>query len=183
VERPHIDNGTPAILTVSEAKKALEFTRKKMPRFLAWLTLAMMAGIRPEEIDKLTPEKINLDQGIVTVDALTSKVRRRRIVHLKPAAIAWLKTARIKKNLPLPHVTRRRCLRKLRDALGWPEWKKDVLRHTAASYWLASEPDAARLAMELGNSQQVLMKHYRELVTDEQAKAFWALMPKKARRM
>jgi len=63
--------------------------------------------------------------------------------------------------------------------LGWPAWKKDVLRHSAASYWLASDPDAGKIAMELGNSPAVLLKHYRELVSDEQAKAFWELTPKK----
>jgi hypothetical protein len=36
--------------------------------------------------------------------------------------------------------------------------------------------------MELGNSPGVLLKHYRELVSDEQAKAFWALLPKKGGR-
>lgn len=54
VERPHVENGTPSILTVEEAKKALAFTRRNMPRFLPWLTLAMFAGVRPEEADKLT---------------------------------------------------------------------------------------------------------------------------------
>jgi hypothetical protein len=49
-------------------------------------------------------------------------------------------------------------------------WKKDVLRHSAASYWLAVEPDVPRIAMELGNSPAVLFKHYREVVTDEEAK-------------
>jgi integrase len=181
VERPHVENGTPTILTVEETKKVLEFTRKKMPRFLPWLTLAMFAGIRPEEADKLTFDSIDLDRGIVTVDHLTAKVRKRRIVHLKPAAIAWLKLGK-KKDLPLPRVTRRRCIRKLRELLKWPAWKKDVLRHTTASYWLASEPDANRIAMELGNSASILLKHYRELVSDDDAKAFWAIMPKKSKK-
>jgi Site-specific recombinase XerD len=179
LERPHVENGTPSILTVDEAKKVLQFTRAKMPRFLPWLTLALFAGIRPEEADKMTWEAIDLDRGIAKVDALTAKVRNRRNVHLKPVAIEWLRKGG---DLPLPHVTRRRCLRKLRDVLGWPVWKKDVLRHSAASYWLASDPDAPRIAMELGNSPGVLFKHYRELVSDEQAKQFWALTPKKVGR-
>ena len=176
VERPHVEIGAPSILTIEEAEKALEYTRREMPRFLPWLTLALFAGVRPEEADKITWEAIDLDRGVVTVDSLTSKVRNRRIVHLKPVAVAWL---RLKGDLPLPKVTRRRCIRELREVLGWPAWKKDVLRHSAASYWLASDPDAGRIAMELGNSPAVLLKHYREIVTDDQAKAFWALTPRK----
>jgi hypothetical protein len=37
------------------------------------------------------------------------------------------------------------------------------------------------VAMELGNSVDVLKKHYMELVTDEQAKKFWQLTPKKCK--
>jgi hypothetical protein len=73
-------------------------------------------------------------------------------------------------------------MRKLRTLLGWPAWKKDVLRHSAATYWLASEPDANRVAMELGNSPAVLFKHYRELVSDDEAKEFWALLPPKRKK-
>jgi integrase len=175
VERPRIDNGTPAILTVEEVKRALRFVRSNMPRFIPWLALALFAGVRPEEADKLTWESIDLKRRLVTLDAATTKVRRRRIVHLKPVAVAWL---RLKGDLPLPRITRRRYLRRLRDALGWSEWKKDVLRHTAASYWLASEPDAAAVARELGNSEKVLLTHYVDLVDDREAKKFWALRPK-----
>src|SRR6266404_5752873 len=179
VERPHVENGTPAILTIKEASKVLAFSRREMPRFLPWLTLALFAGIRPEEADKLAWESVDLARGVVTVDALTAKVRNRRIVHLKPAAIAWL---RLGGDLPLPRVTRRRCIRKLRDVLGWPHWKKDVLRHSAASYWLASDPDAGKIAMELGNSAGVLLKHYKEIVSDEEAAQFWTLTPRKCRK-
>jgi integrase len=179
VERPHIENGKPAILTIDEAKKALDFTRRKMPRFLPWLALTLLAGVRPEEADRLTWKDVDLDRGVATIDAAASKVRARRNVHLKPAAVAWL---RLGGTLPLPHVTRRRCIRKLRVMFKWDAWRKDVLRHSAASYWLASDQNAAKVALELGNSPVVLFKHYRELVSDEQAKAFWALMPKKGGR-
>ena len=174
VERPHVDNGTPAILTHEETVKALNFTQTKMRRFLPWLALALFAGIRPEEADKLTWEAVDKDRGTVTIDATAAKVRRRRIVHLKPVAVAWL---RVGGELPLPRMTRRRCIRRLRNLLKWPAWKKDVLRHTCASHWLASDRDAGGVALELGNSPDILFKHYRELVTDEQAKAFWGLTP------
>jgi site-specific recombinase XerD len=178
LERPHVDNGTPSILTVEEAKKILQFARAKAKRFLPWLVLAMFGGVRPEEADKLTWDAIDLKRGLVKLDDKVTKTRMRRNVHLKPVAVQWLKLGG---DLPLPKVTRRRWVRKLRNALGWEKWKKDVLRHSAASYWLASDQDAALVAMELGNSVDVLKKHYMELVTDEQAKKFWQLTPKKCK--
>ncbi len=174
MERPRIETGIPSILTIEEAKTILSFAHEKMPRFIPWLALALFAGIRPEEADRLSWDRIDLERGIVTLDAPGSKVRRRRIVHLKPAALAWLKLGG---DLPLPQVTRRRCLRQLREVLGWQEWKKDVLRHTAASMWLAIDPDPARVSMELGNSPSVLFRSYRELVKEPDAELFWSLTP------
>ncbi|MCP5523587.1 MAG: hypothetical protein H7A46_18775 [Verrucomicrobiales bacterium] len=63
----------------------------------------------------------------------------------------------------------------MRDRLGFKAWPQDVLRHTAASQLLALRKDAAAVALELGNSPQVLLTHYRELVTREQAAEFWGI--------
>ncbi|HRZ58656.1 MAG TPA: hypothetical protein P5525_24715, partial [Candidatus Paceibacterota bacterium] len=116
--------------------------------------------------------------GTVTVDAAASKVRQRRIVHLMPSAGEWMKLAlKSKSRLPLSQSTRRRFLRRLRDHLGFKIWPKDVLRHSAASYWLAECQDAAKVALELGNSVGVLFRHYRELVTKEEAGKFWDIRP------
>lgn len=174
VERITTDAHPPAIFTPDQVATALHFLRAKLPDFLPWFTLATFAGIRPEELDKLTWEDVNLDDALVTVNAAASKVRRRRIVHLQPVAIAWL---RRRGPLPLPYVTRRRHLRRLRAHLGLARWPQDVLRHTAASHLLALWNDAGRVALELGNSPAILLRHYRELVTSEDSARFWALHP------
>jgi integrase len=177
VERPHIENGTPTILTIDEAKKALKFAHAEKKDFLPWLTLALFAGVRPEECDKLDWDHIDLKEGIVRIDAAIAKVRNRRIVHLKPVAIQWLKLGG---KLPLKQVSRRRYIRKLRDALGWEVWKKDSLRHSTGSYWMASDQNAPMVASELGTSVKVLMKNYRDGdVSDANAEEFWNLTPRR----
>lgn len=179
VERPRLEGRTPQILTVRQAARLLVFIRRRHPRGLAWFVLALLAGIRPEECDRLTWVAVDLREGIVTIDAAASKVRRRRIVHLQPAAAAWLKIARQEGGeLPLAHVTRRRYLRAARERLGWTAWPQDILRHTCASYLLALWQDAGRVASELGNSAGILLRHYRELVRRVDAERFWALIPR-----
>lgn len=179
VERVHVEPKPPKILSVGEATQLLSLVRHRHSRGLAWFALALMAGIRPEECDRLSWAVVNLDQGIVTVDAAASKVRQRRIVHLQPAAVAWLRLAKaLEADLPLPKVTRRRYQRAIREDLGWKKgWPQDILRHTCASYLMAAWQDAGRVAAELGNSPGILLRHYRELVRREDAENFWKVLP------
>ena len=54
---------------------------------------------------------------------------------------------------------------------------QNCLRHSGASYRLADTGDAPRTALELGTSVQMLMQHYRELVTEEDAEKWFAIFP------
>lgn len=174
VDKPVVQIQPPRILTVEEAVHIVD---RCPPALSGWLLLALFAGIRPEELDRIQWEAVDFAACVVTVDAEASKVRARRLVHLRPGLSARLAAARAAGAvLPLVMVTRRRLMRKLRDAMGWEEWPQDVLRHTAASYWLAVEPDVPRLALELGNSPAMIFRHYRELVRREDAERFWAIL-------
>jgi hypothetical protein len=56
-------------------------------------------------------------------------------------------------------------------------WAKNGLRHSYISYRLAILHDTARVALEAGNSPEVIFGHYRELVTPEAAKAWFEIKP------
>jgi hypothetical protein len=56
-------------------------------------------------------------------------------------------------------------------------WPSNALRHSYASYALAQWPDAAALALEMGNSPAVILRHYRSLVKPAAAAAFWKITP------
>ena len=56
-------------------------------------------------------------------------------------------------------------------------WRHNALRHSFCSYRLADVKNAAQVALEAGNSPQMIFKHYRELVTEEQAKDWFAITP------
>jgi hypothetical protein len=129
--------------------------------------------LRPEEAEKVEPGQINYTEGWVRVEI--SKVLQRRVVYPKPEVMAALKwSLENGGRLPLHPLARKRVLHRLREHLGWKVWHKDVTRHSAASYWLADCQSAAAVAESLGNSEKVLKRHYKALVTKEQAKDFWA---------
>jgi hypothetical protein len=56
-------------------------------------------------------------------------------------------------------------------------WRHNALRHSFCSYRLADVKSAAQVALEAGNSPQMIFQHYRELVTEKGAKGWFAITP------
>jgi hypothetical protein len=57
---------------------------------------------------------------------------------------------------------------------GWPQ---NALRHSFGSYHLARFNDAAKLALEMGNSPATIFRHYRQLVKPKDAERYWKITP------
>jgi hypothetical protein len=57
------------------------------------------------------------------------------------------------------------------------DWPSNCLRHSYATYRLAATHDAARVALEMGNSPAMLFRSYRELTDEETAKDWFAIEP------
>lgn len=181
VEAPTPPRAAPSIFTVRQTARCLVFLRRRDPRLLAWFLLSTLCGLRPEEAEQTTWDAVQIDnrEAHIRVEAQTSKVRQRRIVTPLPAAVAWLKIARdAGSELPLSSQVRRTAIRRLRDALHWEAWPKDITRHTAASYWLALDGNLVHIAEQLGHSVDQLKAHYKALVTRVDAERFWRLIPR-----
>ncbi len=178
MDKARIQHKAPRVLTPDEAAKMLLACRRRCPRFLPFLALAMFAGIRPDELGRLDWSKVDLDNAVVRIDEEVSKVRRMRWVNLPPVCVEWLRH-HLEPVGPVGFclITTKRQRQKLREAMGWDEWPQDVLRHTAASYMLATVKDAGKVAMQLGNSPGILLKHYHNLVKPRDVELFWMLFP------
>jgi integrase len=170
IDRVRIDHQPPKILTPEQAELMLRIV-PGISR--TYLILGLYAGIRPDEIVRLTWADINLETKTVRVDG---KTRRRRIVPLEPKTVALLAQCPLRTGPVAPHnTTIRRFKRKAKAPLGLPAWLKDVLRHSAASYLLALHGDAGRVATMLGNSAAILLTHYHEPVSKADCKRFWTV--------
>jgi hypothetical protein len=60
------------------------------------------------------------------------------------------------------------------------KWKQNALRHSFITYRLAEIQDVNRVALEAGNSPQMIFRHYRELATPQQARTWFAITPEAA---
>lgn len=155
--------------------------------WLPVLVLGAFSGIRPEE---LAPEDRNEKPGLawenllwdkrkVDVPAAVSKTRRRRFAPLPDAALAFLAPYRKKKGPIAPEGVRlSNYVRRLKVVTG-AAWKPDALRHSFASYRLALTKDMAALALEMGNSPDMIFKHYLELAHEDVAARYFGLRPGK----
>lgn len=178
LERITIERPVPRILTPEESERLMRWGQFQRPEALGYLVKALYVGIRPEEADRLHPDRIDESAGLIIIDAAASKVRNRRIIELQPAAVEWLAEARRLKCLEPVHLsTRRRWIKEARAHLEFTSWPQDVLRHSAASYLLAKVKNANLVAEWMGNSADILKTHYRELVSAEDTAAFWAIRP------
>ena len=139
-----------------------------------YLALGAFAGLRTAELQRLDWSEIDLDRGYITVAASKAKTRQRRLVPISDNLKLWLTPLRKTSGPVCLHVCPQHAAKTLCEGFSWA---KNGLRHSFISYRLAILHDTARVALEAGNSPEVIFGHYRELVTPEQAGAWFDVKP------
>jgi len=168
-------DGEIQIYTPEEMIKLLKNASKK---FLPFLAIGAFAGLRSAEIERLEFKDINLARGFITVQARGAKTRSRRIVPILPNLAQWL-TPYTRRKGKVWTGTERELLDARAEAVtkSGIAWKDNGARHSFCSYRLADIQDAAKVALEAGNSPAMIFKHYRELVEPTSAKTWFAITP------
>jgi integrase len=164
------------VFEIAEARTCLEWLVQH-PARLPWFILSAFAGLRPEDEACLTGwDKISFEQKCIVVEAEVSKTGKRRVVYPPDMVFEWLKWAKDHGGeLPHSYGAASYVQRKLRPLLGWTEWKQDVTRHSAATYWLASTNDAKKVSRSLGHSLSILDSTYDARKFEHEGKAYYAL--------
>jgi integrase len=158
----------------------------------ATIALGAFAGIRPEEIVRLTWEEVSLEKGHVTITAAKSKTAQHRYVKILPCLEAWLRPLigsgsiqgdnfrrRYDETRRLAGFALRGNQRRRHDEdESLVPWPHDALRHSFASYHLAKFQNAPALALELGHqSNALIFSNYRRRVTEAEATEYFNLVP------
>jgi len=146
--------------------------------------MGVFAGIRPEELAPPLKGDAGVEwsdvkwaQGIIRVRAEVSKVGKPRNVKIEPTLAKWLEPYRFAKGR-IACAKWREHFRDARTAAGIKDWPADCLRHSFASYWLQIHRDAPALALEMGNSVEVILERYSKVLDEpEDAAKFWATLP------
>jgi integrase len=124
---------------------------------------------------------VNFERGHITVAPEKAKIATRRLVPIQPNLMQWLAPYRgMAGHVFDKYVNQRAISLASSHGIAWPH---NCLRHSYASYRLAAVPDAARVALEMGNSPQKLMTNYRELADEHDAAAWFAISPKRSKKI
>lgn len=192
VEQVKIKRRATLIFTPLEITRLLDAAKEKFPDFLPSLAIGAFAGLRSAEIERLEWSDIDLAGGHITVAADKAKTASRRIVPVMPNLSQWLapyagRAGKVWTGSWL-YRTQHDCAAatevKADEAQGIKaqapvKWKPNGLRHSFASYRLAQTQNAAQVALECGNSPQMIFRHYRELVKPGDAVKWFSVNPKR----
>lgn len=166
-------------------KQVRALLTKAVPELVPLLAIGAFAGLRAAEIVRLDWKEINLDRNFIEVTARKSKTASRRLVTIQPNLRAWLKPFRRKEGFLVPARLSEK-VNAARKSAGIQSWPHNALRHSYASFHLAKFQDANALALQLGHTTtKLIFEHYREVVSPQEAEAYWSIRPprKKCRRV
>jgi integrase len=175
VERPEIDEKPVEIHTVPEVVKVMQAAAKHAPRMVPYFALGYFSGLRPNELKRMDWADIDLQHRIIRVGGAVAKKRRQRLVDISDNLLAWLAPHRNEKGLVYYSRNDFELVRR-RAKTRWPY---DVMRHCFGSYYYALTKSVEKAADQMGHlSVDMLVRHYKALVTNEDTAKFWNVMPK-----
>ena len=174
-----LGRGVPHVLTVAQARELMDYAASYEGGAMAkYFALALFAGLRsgPDgELLKLArhPERaklIDLARGVIHVQPEVSKTHQYRQTTIRPALHKWL--TRFEGEIWPTNADRMVKHIRARFALA-----HDVLRHSFFSYLVSAEGSVERAALEGGNTESILRRHYLNLATSGEAEGFWQIQP------
>jgi integrase len=143
-----------------------------------------------------------LEEKQITVLAEISKTKEERTVPIEPTLLEWFAKYAPAPNKRKGYITEQTNFKnytlQIHIAAGFrgsltttkdgkktttlhnptsPAWIPDILRHSYGSYWLKKHGNRAQLAENMGNSLQIIKKHYKRPVKNSDTALYWAILP------
>jgi len=163
------------LVTPEQLRAAFALIAEKAPHYLPALTLAALCGMRRAEVHGQQWEDVELGRRFVRVSAAKPNTPARRLIPLGDAAIAWLLPHRQKKGPICDNL----AVDRIRDICRTAglDLAENGFRHSWISARVHVTGDVNGTSLEAGNTPRVLHQHYRELMDDDEARAWFEVTP------
>lgn len=142
-----------------------------------YLALASFTGMRTAELTRLHWQHIDFAAGVIRLPKEVTKTKRKRQVPILPNLRAWLESfcGRAGKVFTSEKATDRTIAYVKAKGLDWPD---NWARHSFGSYRATTTKSIGQVAMELGNSETIVKRHYFDAFASEKDALEWfAIMP------
>lgn len=191
IQKYRIARGIPEIISADTAARLMTYVEsysggpktKQPPGFLApYFALCLFAGLRPSVPDGeacklgLQPNPgrfIDQELGVIRITPEVAKTNSVRQVTIQPNLAEWLVRYPLAQ-FPIVPRNAKRWITAVRVKFGVGE---DVLRHSFLSMNVAKFKSLGAAALEAGNSETMIRRHYLNLVSEADANKFWSIKP------
>jgi integrase len=150
------------------------------------LAIAAFAGLRLAEISRLDWREVRLAERLIVIEAGNAKTAARRLAPIPDNLAAWL-APYAKPSGPVNPCKEE--LHNVGNALGdrleraaaraKVAWRRNGVRHSYISYRVATLKDVPAVALECGNSPNIIFSNYRALASETEGKAWFGVYPSK----
>ena len=156
------------------------------PVWMPWILISAYAGIRTFEVLRMDWSTMRWEQKLIDLPPEVTKVNERRIIPMCDTLIESLLPWRNAQGPvcvdKVPQREIEQIIAKVKKEDPAFKWKHNALRHAFGSYRTALTQNVPQVALEMGNSIQMVKRHYLEAKTfDEGLKWFsvpWPLQNK-----
>jgi hypothetical protein len=174
VKRFKIDKGEIDTLSAETCKNLMQYVEGfKGGKFVRYFVIQLFAGVRPGELSRLAakPVAIDLDNAVIKLTAAMTKTREARQITIQSNLRAWLSQYG-GDIVPRGH---ERAASHVREKFGLT---RDVLRHTFITMHVMAFDSFAQTAIQSGNTEEIIRKHYFNASTKVDAARFWNIVPR-----
>ena len=164
----------PVTTSVDDVKRIFRvLSRWRGGCMIRYYALLYFAGLRPGELERLAPEAkslINLKTRTIKVPAKVSKTRHERQVVISDNLAMWLEYA------PEPILPKNfdRLAKLVRKHF---KLSHDEARHSYISYYVALHRSVGDAALQAGNSETIVRRHYLNLHPKDDGGDFFKIAP------
>ena len=156
------------------------------PVWMPWILISAYAGIRTFEVLRMDWSTMRWEQKLIDLPPEVTKVNERRIIPICDVLLESLAPWRNATGPvcvdKVPQREIEQIIAKVKKEDPAFKWKHNALRHAFGSYRTALTQNVPQVALEMGNSIQMVKRHYLEAKTfDEGLKWFsvpWPLQNK-----
>jgi integrase len=163
--------------TPEVTKRLLRYVVEHEKDLVGYYALLTFAGLRPSEGARVQWQDYSAKTNELYVRK--GKTQARHII-LKPVAVEWMTFHRGNTPKDAPFISLKSLGNRekaIRHAVLNGEWVQDGLRHGFGTYFKALTKSIAEVADYMGNSPDIVKRHYARTIPKDECDAFWNLTP------